>query len=86
MRTIESIAKENGVFLCMEEFQKHIAMMLMRETQKFLLMTEKPEEHELVIAKYPEDCYAIARYEGGSFLTAYPVNAQPIEWRPLNYK
>lgn len=86
MRTIESIACENGVYLAMEDWQKEIAKMLMRETQKFLPVTVKPEEHELVIAKYPEDSYAVARYENGSFLTAYPVNAQPIEWRPINYK
>jgi len=85
-KTIEDLAHESGVFMCMEEYEKHIVMMLMRKTQKFLPITEKPEEHELVIAKYAEDCYAIARYENGSFLTAYPVHTQPLEYRPLEYK
>lgn len=50
----------------------------------WILVEEKPpKQHQLVIAKYTENTYAIARFENGSFLTAYPVYTQPIEYRPL---
>jgi hypothetical protein len=90
MKTIEQLATEIAKKQTYGIFEEPVYDAVI-ETADFLqrfipAIEQPPTEHQLVIAQYAEDTFAVARFENGAYLTAYPVQTQPIAYRPIFYK
>jgi len=87
MKTIESIAKKSGVFLCMEEFQKIVVLDLMNKVQRWIPISEEEIPlNQYVNLKDDEGCILAFKFDSEVERTQLLRTNPATHWRLIELK